>query len=279
MGRPCLTVLLAITLAVAAAGCGGVATALKASPKDEAVVWAVGDGDDSSASQKVVSLVEGGDADRFLYLGDVYETGTPAEYSTHYDTSFGRLADITTPTVGNHEYGNRAEGYDTYWKGEKGHDVGTYYDFEIAGWQVLSLNSEAPHDAGSEQVNWLHEQLRESGNCRIAFWHRPRYSGGEHGDQPDIAPLWDALRGKAALVLNGHEHDMQRLRPIDGITELIAGAGGHGLYPVKRQHRIAFVNDRDYGALRLELSRGEASYVYFADDGRRLDAGDVTCRP
>jgi hypothetical protein len=100
------------------------------------------------------------------------------------------------------------------------------YSVRIAGWHVLSLNSEEPHEAGSPQVHWLERQVADGGDCRIAFWHRPRYSAGTHGDQPDVDPLWHALEGRAALVVNGHDHDLQELRVHEGIRKLVAGAGG-----------------------------------------------------
>ena len=95
-----------------------------------------------------------------------------------------------------------------------------------------------------------------------------------------MAPIWDALRGKAAIVVTGHEHSMQRLRPIDGITSFVSGAGGHGLYDLRRDDpRLAFGDDRHYGALRLRLRRGEARYAYVSSSGRVLDSGTLRCRP
>ena len=95
-----------------------------------------------------------------------------------------------------------------------------------------------------------------------------------------MAPIWDALRGKAAIVVTGHEHSMQRLRPIDGITSFVSGAGGHGLHDLRRDDpRLAFGDDRTYGALRLRLRRGEARYAYVSSAGRVLDSGALRCRP
>jgi hypothetical protein len=71
---------------------------------------------------------------------------------------------------------------------------------------------------------------------------------------------------------------MQRFAPINGITKLVAGAGGHSLYRVGRGGpRLRFANGRDYGALRLDLSPGLARYRFVAVDGRTLDAGNVRC--
>jgi hypothetical protein len=91
-------------------------------------------------------------------------------------------------------------------------------------------------------------------------------------------PVWRALRGRAAIVLAGHEHDMQRFKPIDGITEFVSGAGGKSHYPIRGDRRLAFSDDTSDGALRLRLRRGLASYAFIAAGGRVLDQGRVSCR-
>jgi hypothetical protein len=246
-----------------------------------AVVWAVGDGAVGTEPAKRLARTVGADhPDRFLYLGDVYDSGTPAEFDRNYDSVYGALAPITAPTPGNHDWPNRASGYFPYWKAKLGRALRSWYGLEVGGWELLSLNSEALHSAGSPQLRWLGRRLRATpGNCRIAFWHRPRWSAGTHGDQPDVAPLWDALEGRAALVLNGHDHDSQRFRRRGGIVELVAGAGGASLYPLDRggSRRLVWGNDRVHAALRLELTPGRARYEFQTADGRVLNRGSVRC--
>jgi hypothetical protein len=248
--------------------------------RSPAVVWAVGDGaDGSDEARKVASRIGSVRVDRFLYLGDVYEDGTGEEYADHYRPVYGHLDRVTAPTPGNHEWPNRVEGYDPYWKNVHGERPPPWYSFRVAGWKLLALNSEAPHGGRSPQVRWLRSELRAPGSCRLAFWHRPRYSVGKHDDQGDVQPFWDALQGHATLVVNGHEHNMQRYVPIDGMTELVSGAGGAGRYELdRREPRHAFANDTDYGALRLELRPSSASFEFITADGRVLDSGRVSCR-
>lgn len=262
---------------------------------EEALVWAVGDGADGGpAARDVARRVSAGPVDRFLYLGDVYGRGTAEEFARHYAPTYGRLAEITAPTPGNHEWPNRAQGYDPYWAAVRGQPPPPYYAFELAGWQILSLNSEEPCGRGSPQHRWLLSQVRENGTARLAFWHRARFSAGNHGDQTDVAPLWEALRGRATIVVCGHDHNLQRLKPIDGITQFVSGAGGRGHYPLARSWRrllprrlgrrhsdprLAFGDDLEFGALRLELSPGIAHFAFVAIDGRVLDAGSLTCCP
>ena len=246
-----------------------------------AEVWAVGDAaDDSDAARRLARRVIGARPDRLLYLGDVYERGTADEFERHYAPLYGPLANRTAPTPGNHDWPNHVEGYDRYWRKVTGHPTPPWYAFRVGGWELISLNSEAPHDGGSAQLRWLRRQLREPGTCRLAYWHRPRYSAGSHGDQADVQPLWDALRRHATLILGGHDHNLQRFRPRDGMTQLVSGAGGRSHYDLNRDDsRLMYANDTHDGALRLKLRRGRADMAFVDATGRRLDQAAVRCRP
>ncbi len=248
---------------------GGTAPSLAA---DSAVLWAVGDAADGHpAARAVGNLIRADHPDRVLYLGDVY-----GPYGPLMRDAFGPLLARTWPTPGNHEWPSQTAAYRDFWVAQ-GHPVSAYYQFRVAGWQVLSLNSEIPHTEDSAQVRWLRRRVSAPGTCRIAVWHRPRWSAGTHGDQPDVRTLWGTVVGRAALVLGGHDHDMQRMRPVRGTTELVVGAGGHGHYPLHPHDRIAFGDDTHYGALRLKLSPGLARYRFVATDGTVLDRGTVHC--
>jgi predicted phosphodiesterase len=244
-----------------------------------AVVWAVGDGPDGGAdARRVARLITRTKPDRVLYLGDVYNEGTAQEFASNFDPLYGKIAKRVAPTPGNHDWPLHSEGYDPYWRGKLGRDIPDYYSFKAGGWQIVSLNSEMEHGSGSPQVAWLRSQMK-GGTCRIAFWHRPRYSAGtHHGDQPDVQPFWDALVGHAAIAIAGHEHDMQRFKRRDGITEFVSGAGGRDFYPVRARGDLAFSNFHDFGALRLALSRGLARYRFVAVGGRTLDSGKLRCK-
>ena len=129
-------------------------------------------------------------------------------------------------------------------------------------------------------MRWLRDQLRGArGNCRIAFWHRPYLNAGRHGDEESVAPLWRALRGRAALVVNGHDHNMQHFKPQDGIVGLVSGAGGHDLYPSNENDpRLVWDEDDEYGALRLDVRPGLARFRFVDDTGKTLHRGRVRCR-
>jgi acid phosphatase type 7 len=250
-----------------------------AQPDEPAVVWAVGDGADGSAiARRLARRIERDRPDAFLYLGDVYPGGTAEDYTRNYDPVYGRLAPITWPTAGNHEWWAREQGYFPYWR--RHGRTKPWYRFSVGGWEVLSLNSEAPHRPGSPQLRWLEGVLEQGeGTCRLAFWHRPRFSADSvHGDAPDVAPLWNALRGHARLVLNGHGHVMLRYRRREGLTEYVAGTGGRVRYGLRADGRVAFGRSDRTGALRIALRPGRATLDFRAVNGALLDRSRATCR-
>jgi hypothetical protein len=277
---------LPLVAALAAGGCGGDDEPARPGPRAQgpaAVVWAVGDAATAQLpGRRLAKMIVESRFDRLLYLGDVYENGTLGEFRRWYEPLYGSVADRTAPIAGNHEYPSRRRGYVPYWRSKLGRAPRPWYAIRVGGWEVLALNTEAPHDARSPQVRWLRARLRAGrGTCRMALLHRPRFSAGRHGDQADVAPLWDALRGRAVAVVSGHDHNLQRFRRSDeGLVQFVSGAGGRGLYEVDPEDpRLAFADDERLGALRLELREGSARFAFVADDGEVLDRGELRCRP
>jgi acid phosphatase type 7 len=256
---------------------------VRSRPTRRSVVWAIGDGADGGADGRAVaSMVGARRVDRLLYLGDVYESGTAGEFQANYKPLYARFDDITAPTIGNHEWPNVATGYVPYWSAARGSPPPFWYAFAASGWQLISLNSNSPASTSPAQLGWLRGEIRKTpryGDCRIAFMHHPIFSAGLHGDLASLQPIFDELRGHASIVLSGHDHDIQRLHPIDGITPLVDGAGGQELYPVNREDpRLAFADDTEHGALRIRLSPGRANLAFVGEDGTTLDRSAVGCR-
>lgn len=249
-------------------------------PAQAAVVWAVGDGGVAEPDDdRVADRIQHEGIDRLLYLGDVYETGTAAEFRDNFAPSFGRFRDIGHPTPGNHEWARRAEGYDPFWGARAPRNDGAHaYAFELEGWRFVSLNSEEDTSATSPQVRWLQRELAGSGDdCTVAFWHKPRYAAGR--EAAELEPFWSVLAGRARLALTGHEHNYQRLHPERGITPITVGTGGRFRYAIRdpADPRLAFGDDDTFGALRMDVRPGRIDWAFVAVDGRRLDQGTTTC--
>jgi hypothetical protein len=272
------------TLACAAVltGCGGGDRGLGKldpdAPDRGVAVWAVGDGGaDDDDDKQVARLIARDDPTHVIYLGDVYDSGTPADFRVFADV-FGDLVNRMWPTPGNHEWESHATGYDPFWRATAGRPLPHRYARRAGGWTLLSVNSETPDDPG--QLRWLATRTRGDGTCRIAFWHTPRFNAGKHRNQEiDVDGLWDAVAGRAAIVLSGHDHNLQRFHPVDGTTQYIAGAGGRGHHDVREEDpRLAFAEDNTDGALRIVLASGAADLQFIATDGTVLDHSSVECR-
>jgi hypothetical protein len=260
-------------------------TAARAAAPGQTVVWAIGDGaDGSDRARTLARYVERQGPQRFFYLGDVYELGTAAEYADHYAPLYGALAKRTDPVVGNHEYPLRRVGYEPYWRRARGWSPTiarhrAYVD-RASGWQVIAYSSEA--DPASEAA-WVGRQVaKRAGTCRIALAHRGRYvvTDTAHTDNADQAPVWARLARRTAINLVGHNHIYGRLAPIDGVTVIVSGAGGHDLRTLGPQrHRVAATRIGIPTATRLVLRRGAVDFRQVDARGRVYDSGTVRCTP
>ena len=246
-----------------------------------ALVWAIGDGGTGGKPPKQVAAMVARDRpDRVLYLGDVYETGTAKEFEVNFAGVYGRLVGRMWPTPGNHEWARHAKGYDRFWRGVRGKRLPHFYANDVGGWRLLSANSQDPGNPG--QLRWLREQVAGAdSDCLIAFWHRPRFNAGRHGDEEAaVAPLWDAVKGRVPIVLSGHDHNFQRFKPVDGTVQYVSGAGGKERYVVDdADPRLAFSDDETFGGLRIRLFPGEAELTFVSADGSTLDTSTVSCGP
>jgi hypothetical protein len=262
------------------------------------VVAAVGDGGSGqTAENNVTKLINSWNPNLFLYLGDVYENGRPMEFNNWYGNpgtqgTYGQFYAQTDPTVGNHEYvGSDLSGYEWYWN-----NVPHYYSFNAGGWHFVSLDDipkfigTTPSNANYQaETKWLSNDLGKNKlACTIVYYHEPVFNVGAEGSPANGPGIWQILaKNHVTLVLNGHDHDYQRWAPLDGfgspasngVTEFVAGSGGHGLQKqVTTDSRLAASDFTHYGALRLALGSSGAEYQFVTTGGPTTDSGSVSCK-
>lgn len=243
-------------------------------------VYAVGDSDDSSRAAAVANRAPNGA--NLAYLGDVYETGSASDFTNNFNDVWGRFKANAYPTPGNHDWANHATGYDPYWGSRAPQTGGGHWYTRVEeGWTFISVNTEESIAPGSAQFNYVKFILNSrAGTCAVVFTHEPRYGVG-HADRPDIQPLWDEMENHAILYVSGHDHLQSESNVVQGITQLVSGAGGRSLYGDNGlpHPNIAWYQNDDDGILKGSFQPGSVSWQFIDKDGDVRRSGSRTCTP
>ncbi|PIG93340.1 metallophosphoesterase [Gloeocapsopsis sp. IPPAS B-1203] len=112
---------------------------------------------------------------------------------------------------------------------------GRYYTFQRDAVQFFALDTNNNAD-WKLQLPWLETELsRSDAPWKVVFGHHQIYSSGHYGKNQelikDLTPLFQKYNVK--LYINGHDHNYERTRTINGTTYLTCGAGA-GVRPVGR---------------------------------------------
>lgn len=250
------------------------------------IILAAGDiaGCGRTSDEQTAALLAAEPSATVLTIGDnVYPDGTATEFANCYAPSWGQFKARTHPSPGNHDYNTSdAAGYFGYF------GVPSYYSFDVGAWHIVSLNSEVSHGAGSTQEQWLRADLAANSTaCTLAYWHRPLFSSGQHGNNLDMAALWQALADYGAdVVLAGHDHLYERFAPQNasgvadpnGVRQFTVGTGGATLYgwsTVKPNSEVRY--NASHGVLRLALAETGYTWQFITVAGGVADSGTDVC--
>jgi acid phosphatase type 7 len=279
--------LLAPILAVTVAGLGSPGTATTAATTT--VLVGAGDiADCNAAGDEATAILLDRLPGTVFTVGDnAYQSGTAGEFASCYEPTWGRHPHPTRPSPGNHDYKTPgASGYYDYFGKRAGPERRGYYAYNAGAWRVYSLNSEVMTDT---QVEWLKADLAAHPNsCSLAYWHRPRYSSGRHGNYYGAKRFWGPLyRAGVEVVVNGHDHNYERFAPMRpdgsrywrGIQQFVVGTGGTALRPFADIKPNSLVRQSSaHGVLELELRDGDYSWHFISVDGSFTDSGTRRCR-
>ena len=240
-----------------------------------------------------------GIAGNVFTAGDnTYPDGTPQEFATCYDPSWGgpggSIKARTRPVAGNHDWNTGTlDGYFGYF-GHAAAGTTSYYSYDLGGnWHVVVLDSECDKVAGgcgssSPQVAWLRADLSAAANLSknvIAIWHKPEFSSGDPTlVAPEVQPFWDAVQQYGVdIVINGHEHLYERMAPMDaqgeatanGAREFTVGTGGDDLMAYGSIYATSEArNNTTHGVLKLTLHATSYDWEFIPIAGQTFtDAG------
>jgi len=221
-------------------------------------------------------------------IGDnAYPDGTATDYSNCYTPSWGPYKSRTRPSPGNHDYHvSGATAYYSYFGSAAGTAGKGYYGYTLGTWRLYSLNSEANISA---ETSWLKSDIiAHPTTCILAYWHKPLFSSGHHGNITAMKGVYTVLyNARADVVLNGHDHEYERfakqtpdgIASSAGIREFVVGTGGTGLYPFNAPKPNSQVRyNGGHGVLRLTLSAASYTWKFLSIAGKTFtDGGSGAC--
>lgn len=267
-----------------------------AAPVEGAVLVGAGDFGDcgTNADSLTAGIVENVPG-TVIALGDTaYPHGSREDLNNCYARMWGRFVDRTKPAAGNHDYETEnGAPYFAFFGERAGERDKGYYSYDLGSWHVVVLNSNCDRvggcDSESEQYRWLEEDLKSHPTeCTVAYWHHPLFSSGDHGQDRYMRDIWRALYSHGTeLVLNGHDHDYERLKPINpdgkedpqGIRQFVVGTGGGELRGKGARDRNSEVFNSDtHGVLKLTLLDGKYRWEFIPVAGKSFkDSGSGVC--
>ena len=146
----------------------------------------------------------------------------------------------------------------------------SYYTFSAGPVQFFALDTQSVA-LSDKQLRWLDRELsRSQARWKVVYGHHPIFSGGNYRDRPDlIAKLLPLLRNRADAYIAGHDHNLQALRPEDGVHFYVAGGGGAGLYDLRPYERSLF-SSRTNGFAVIDADAAQLTVSLVNDAGTTL---------
>jgi predicted MPP superfamily phosphohydrolase len=135
-----------------------------------------------------------------------------------------------------------------------------------------------------EQIQWAEDELKaSSSDWKIVVFHHPLYSsGGRHGSDLRLREVLEPLflKYNVSVVLNGHDHFYERVKPQKGIQYFVVGSGGQlASGNIDRQSGITAKGfDTDQAFMAAEITGDEMYFNAISRGGQIVDSGVLTRR-
>jgi len=215
-----------------------------------------------------------------LMLGDnLYGSERPSDFVNKFERPYKPLLDAGVKfhaALGNHDDPNQRFYKLFNMNGER------HYSFKAPRGSVrfFALDSNYMDKA---QLAWLEKELAASdSDWKICFFHHPLYSSGDkHGAdvvlRDQLEPLF--LKHGVDLVLTGHEHFYERMKPQKGIHYIILGSSAKlRRGNIGNSDMTAKGFDQGFTFMLMEIIGNELHFQTIGDEGQTVDSGVITRR-
>jgi len=209
-----------------------------------------------------------------LMLGDnIYGSDSPADFVRKFELPYKSLLDSGVKfyaSLGNHDSPRQAT-YKLF-----NMDGRRYYTFRPkSGIRFFVLDSTLMN---RPQLEWIQKELTDSGSdWKIVYFHHPLYSSGaRHGSDLPLRSALEPLFVKhgVAMVLTGHDHFYERIKPQQGIHYFVIGGSAKlRAGNVQRTSLTAKAFDRDLSFAMMEIDGDTLHFQVVGRKGETVDSG------
>jgi 3',5'-cyclic AMP phosphodiesterase CpdA len=228
-------------------------------------------GEDMAAIRKTFPF------DVVVMMGDnLYGGESPNDFKKKFELPYATLLSGGVKfyaSLGNHDNANQRFYKNFNMDGKR------YYTFKPRdGIRFFALDS---NYMDKEQLDWLDKELAASGaDWKIVFFHHPLYSSGEtHGSSQELRTVLEPifLKHAVSLVLAGHEHFYERLRPQRGIPYFIVGSSAKLRKGDLKQNSELTAKgfDSDNVFMLCEIHENTLQFQVLSRTGKTIDSGSV----
>jgi 3',5'-cyclic AMP phosphodiesterase CpdA len=210
-----------------------------------------------------------------LLLGDnIYGSERPQDFAKKFEIPYKAMLDAGVKfyaSLGNHDDPNQRFYKPFNMGGER------YYTFDKGNIRFFALDS---NYMDRKQVEWLDKALRDTkSDWKIAYFHHPLYSSGAaHGSEDDLRLIVEPLftQHGVNVVLAGHEHFYERVKPQKGIYYFTnGGAAKLRKGDIRKTGMTEKGYDTDYSFMIVEIDKDNLSFQTISRVGKTIDSGTI----
>jgi 3',5'-cyclic AMP phosphodiesterase CpdA len=207
---------------------------------------------------------------------NIYGRHRASDFREKFEHPYKSLLDANVKfyaSLGNHDDPDIERNYKLY---NMGGD--RYYSFKKGNVEFFALDS---NYMDPRQLTWIEDKLKTSNAAwKICFFHHPLFTSAKfHGPDLDLRkqlmPLF--IKYKVNLVLSGHEHVYERLKPQNGLHFFVLGNSGelrfHNLRKNSDIDEVGFDTDRDF--MLIEISGDQLYFETISRTGDVIDSGTI----
>ena len=233
-----------------------------------------GDRDQYQVAQEMETYRQKVGFDFVIMLGDnIYGSHHPNDFTQKFELPYKPMLDAGVKfyaALGNHDDPNDERLYKPFNMGGE-----RYYAFKKGDVAFFALDS---NYMDPNQLSWIDQNLQNTkSKWKICYFHHPLYNEGRsHGPDLDLRTQLTPLfkRYGVNLVLSGHEHVYERIKPQDNIYYLVLGNSAKLMSKdLKSSDQMQKGFDSDRGFMLIEIGGDKLYFQVISRTGQTIDAG------